>query len=215
MKRSARFTTVDFVLCKAFLSPAEQKRVYEEVLRIEPGFYVPVLRNGSQMNLWMNCLGYHWSAVTYQYSKVRDIDGREAAPVPPLLQELARRALRVTDYWHGVGDVPDYDICIANLYEEKKGKLGIHADNSESQETLDRGYPVISFSIGAAARFTIGGVTRKEPQQSYLLESGDVAIFGRSLRLAYHGVSRIFPGTTPAELGFRKPGRLNLTLRIL
>jgi len=98
------------------------------VLRIDPGFYVPVLRTGAKMNLRMNCLGHHWSAITYQYTKVRDIDGREVAPVPDFLQALAQRAVRETDYWHGPGVVPDYDICIVNLYDEAVGKLGVHAD---------------------------------------------------------------------------------------
>ena len=44
----------DVVFKKSFLSLAEQKEVYEQVLQIQPGFYVPVLRNGAQMNLQMN-----------------------------------------------------------------------------------------------------------------------------------------------------------------
>jgi alkylated DNA repair protein (DNA oxidative demethylase) len=205
----------DLIFKKGFLSPAEQKAVYEQVLRIEPGFYVPVLRNGSKMNLHMNCLGHHWSARTYRYSKIRDIDDRAVAPVPDFLQALVRRALVETDYWHGPGEVPPYDICIVNLYDEKSGKLGVHTDNSESKESLEKGYPVVSLSIGASAIFTIGGRTRQESQVPYRLESGDVVLFGRSLRLAYHGVTKILRDTTPAGLGFKSPGRLNLTFRIL
>jgi alkylated DNA repair protein (DNA oxidative demethylase) len=185
------------------------------VLRIEPGFYVPVLRNGHKMNLQMNCLGHHWGARTYRYSKIRDIDNREVAPVPDFLQALARRALIETDFWHGPGAVPPYDICIVNLYDEKGGKLGVHADNSESPESLEKGYPVVSLSIGASAIFTIGGRTRQDPQVPYLLESGDLVLFGRSLRLAYHGITKLLPDTTPVGLGFKSPGRLNLTYRIL
>jgi hypothetical protein len=33
-----------------------------------------------------------------------------------------------------------------------------------------------------------------------LLESSDAFVFGRPLRLRYHGVSRIVPGTAPPEL---------------
>ncbi len=207
--------TQDVVFRKAFLSPSEQREVCERVLRIEPGFYVPVLRNGSRMNLRMNCLGHHWSARTYKYTKVRDVDGQEAAPIPDFLQSLVRRALRETDYWHGPGEVPPYDVCIVNFYDETSGKLGVHADNSETPESLARGYPVVSLSVGATAVFTIGGPSRHDPQQPHLLESGDVVLFGRSLRLAYHGVRRILRGTTPPGLGFETPGRLNLTFRIL
>lgn len=208
-------TNSDVVFKKSFLTLAEQKQVLEQVLRIEPGFYVPVLRNGKRMNLRMNCLGHHWSAVTYKYTRIRDVDGQEAAPIPDFLRELARRAVDETGYWTGPGSVPDYDICIVNLYDEDEGKLGVHADNSESQHSLDAGYPVVSLSIGATAIFTIGGLTRRDPQERHHLESGDVVLFGRSKRLAYHGITRLVRDTTPPELGFLSPGRLNLTFRIL
>jgi alkylated DNA repair protein (DNA oxidative demethylase) len=203
----------DIVFQKRFLTLAEQREVYRRVLRIDPGFYVPVLRNGAKMNLRMNCLGYHWSAVTYKYTKVRDIDGRAVAPVPAFLQALAQRALRATNYWRGRGDVPAYDICIVNWYDEAAGKLGVHADNSESKESLAAGYPVVSLSIGASCVFTIGGPSRKDLQEAHVLESGDLVLFGRSMRLAYHGVTRIIKGTPPPELKFKEPGRVNLTFR--
>jgi DNA oxidative demethylase len=205
----------DVVFKKGFLSLAEQRAVYERLLQIDPGFYVPVLRTGAKMNLRMNCLGHHWSALTYQYTKMRDLDGREVAPIPDFLQALVRRALVETDYWHGRGGVPDYDICIVNLYDETVGKLGVHADNSESKDSLTRGYPVVSLSIGASCKFTIGGLARTDPQEPHVLGSGDLVLFGRSMRLAYHGVTKILKGTTPPELGFKEPGRLNLTFRIL
>jgi alkylated DNA repair protein (DNA oxidative demethylase) len=204
----------DVVFKKGFLTLAEQRDVYEQVLRLDPGFYVPVLRTGAKMSLRMNCLGWHWSAVSYKYTKVRDVDGREVAEVPPFLQDLAQRAVRETDYWHGPGVVPPYDICIANLYNETSGKLGVHADNSESKESLAAGYPVVSLSIGASCVFSIGGVSRKDPQESHVLVSGDLVLFGRSMRVAYHGVTKLIKGTTPPELGFKEPGRLNLTFRI-
>jgi alkylated DNA repair protein (DNA oxidative demethylase) len=203
------------VFRKSFLSPAEQREVCEKVLSIEPGFYVPVLRNGNRMNLRMNCLGYHWSSRTYKYTKVRDVDGKEVAPIPDFLQGLVRRALRETDYWHGPGEVPPYDVCIVNFYDESGGKLGVHADNSETPESLARGYPVVSLSIGATAVFTVGGLNRQDPPEPHLLESGEVVLFGRSLRLVYHGVTRILRGTTPPGLGLPGPGRLNLTFRVL
>lgn len=165
------------------------------------------------MNLRMNCLGYHWSAVTYGYDKVRDVDGLEAAPIPDWLNEVALRALRTASYWPEDSLRP-FDICIANLYAETTGKLGVHKDDSESQEALDSGYPVVSVSIGASAIFTIGGLTRQEPQIPHVLASGDVVIFGRSKRLAYHGVTKLVKGSTPPELQMQ-PGRLNLTFRVI
>jgi alkylated DNA repair protein (DNA oxidative demethylase) len=206
--------TADVVFKKGFLSLVEQREVYKRVLRIDPGFYVPVLRTGTKMNLRMNCLGYHWSSVSYKYTKIRDVDDREVAPVPEFLQALARRAVCATGYWHGPGVVPDYDICIVNLYDEVVGKLGVHADNSESKESLVIGYPVVSLSIGASCVFTIGSLSRKDPHVAHVLDSGDLVLFGRSMRLAYHGVTKIIKGTTPPALAFQEPGRLNLTFRI-
>jgi alkylated DNA repair protein (DNA oxidative demethylase) len=40
--------------------------------------------------------------------------------------------------------------------------------------------------------------------------SGDVVILGGEGRLAYHGVDRIYPETSPL---LKKGGRINLTLR--
>jgi alkylated DNA repair protein (DNA oxidative demethylase) len=204
----------DLLVVKSFLSLAEQREIYEQVLTIDPGFYVPKLRNGATMNLRMNCLGYHWSAVSYKYTTTRDVDGRDAAPVPPNLQLLADRAARASGYWAANESLPPYDICIVNWYDEKEGKLGVHADNSESAASLEAGYPVVSLSIGASCVFTISGLKRTDPQREYILDSGDLVVFGRSLRLAYHGVKRLLRGTTPLELGLREPGRLNLTFRI-
>lgn len=204
----------DVVFRKAFLSLDEQRAVWQTVKSIEPGFYVPVVRNGGKMHLQMNCLGAHWSAVTYRYNKVRDVDGRDAAPIPDLLGDLALRAVRETGYWPE-NDLRRFDVCIVNLYDEVGGKLGVHRDDSESHASLASGYPVVSLSIGATAVFTIGGLSRKDPQEEHLLESGDAVLFGRARRLAYHGVTRLVKGTTPPELDFDYPGRLNLTFRIL
>jgi alkylated DNA repair protein (DNA oxidative demethylase) len=205
----------DVRFVKSYLTIAEQQEVYDRVFRIEPGFYVPKLWSGASMKLLMNCLGYHWSAVTYKYTKTRDVDGREAAPLPDDLQRLARRAALDTGFWPGDEPLPAYDICIVNWYDEAEGKLGVHADNSESAASLAAGYPVVSFSIGAACVFTIGGLKRQDPQREFALESGDLVLFGRSMRLAYHGVKKILPGTAPPALTLREPGRLNLTFRIL
>ena len=205
----------DVVVVKSFLSVAEQRRICDLAFRRDPGFYVPTLRSGAKMNVLMNCLGYHWSAVSYQYTTTRDVDGREAALVPASWKKLARRAAHATGYWAAEEPLPPYDICIVNWYDEMQGKLGAHADNSESAESLAAGYPVVSLSIGASCVFTFGGLHRKDPQRDYVLDSGDLVVFGRSLRLVYHGVKKILRGTTPSTLGLREPGRLNLTFRIL
>lgn len=200
---------------KSFLSPQEQSRVVDVVRSIEPGFYVPKTRWGKSMNLRMNCLGGHWSARDYKYHPTRkDVDGLSCAPIPDELQSLARRALTDTGYLAGA-DVRPYETCIVNWYDEQGGKLGDHSDSSESPESIASGYPIVSLSIGASCVFRIGGLERRGPYEEHVLDSGDLVVFGRSKRLAFHGVKKLLPNTTPPGLGFDEPGRINLTFRLL
>lgn len=204
----------DVVFRSGFLSLAEQARVVELVRETTPGFYVPRTRWGKSMNLRMNCLGHHWSARDYKYHPTRvDVDGLPCAPIPDELQAMARRALVETEYLPVAGVRP-FDLCIVNWYAEDTGKLGDHVDNSESAESLTSGYPVVSISVGASCVFRIGGLSRTDPYDQHTLSSGDLVIFGRSKRLAYHGVKKLLPGTTPPELGMAEPARLNLTFRL-
>ena len=46
-----------------------------------------------------------------------------------------------------------FDICLANYYKPGSGRLGMHQDKSESRDSLRRGVPVVSLSIGDAADF--------------------------------------------------------------
>lgn len=201
---------------KGFLSPRQQARVVEIVRTIEPGFYVPKTRWGKSMNLRMNCLGGHWSARDYKYHATRtDVDNLPCAPIPEGLQTLARRALIETEYLNP-SDVRPYETCIVNWYDEQSGKLGDHSDNSESPDSIASGYPIVSLSLGASCLFRIGGLERRDPYEQHVLDSGDLIIFGRSKRLAFHGVKKILPGTTPAGIGLDdSPGRINLTFRLL
>jgi alkylated DNA repair protein (DNA oxidative demethylase) len=204
----------DVAIKSGVFSIPQQKYIYQKVRQIEPGFYVPTLRYGNKMRIQMNCLGLHWNAKTYQYDKNRtDHDNEQVAEIPEWLQQVALTALRVSEYMPEE-ELRPFDICICNFYTEENGKLGIHKDDSERKSSLDTGYPVVSVSIGADAKFVIGKSRKKADLEEHILKSGDVAIFGRSARLAYHGITSLIEGTTPEELGFEVPGRLNLTFRI-
>ena len=205
----------DVVFRKRFLTPDEQRRVAEIALAVSPGSYVPVTRWGKSMNLRMNCLGRHWSAKDYKYHPTRvDVDGLPCAPIPDQLQEVARRALVETAYLPP-DEVRPFDTCIVNLYAQEGGKLGDHVDNSEGAAALAGGYPVVSLSVGASCVFRMGGLKRTDPYEKHTLESGDLVVFGRSMRLAYHGVSKLLPGTTPPDVGLAEGQRLNLTFRLV
>lgn len=167
--------------------------------------YVPTVRGGGKMHVRMLCLGRHWNGRVYRYESARtDFDGRPAPPLPDGLRDLARDAA------HAAGSALTPDICIMNFYDAG-GRMGLHQDKDEGEESLASGAPVVSISIGDTARFLFGGLRRRDTAEVIHLESGDAFVFGGPARLRYHGVTRILPGTGPAALGLA--GRVNLTFR--
>ncbi|KAK2653492.1 hypothetical protein Ddye_013348 [Dipteronia dyeriana] len=89
-------------------------------------------------------------------------------------------------------------------------------DRDETPESLKKGLPVVSFSVGNTAEFLYSDERDTENADTVMLESGDVLIFGGKSRHIFHGVKAILRGTTPQalleETNFR-PGRLNLTFK--
>lgn len=193
---------------KRYLSDDEQHAIVVRCMDIgagEAGFYTPIVRGGHPMSVRMLCLGRHWNARTYSYQDHRlDVDGRPPPPLPTELAEIARRA------GADAGFTFSPDLCIVNWYTTTS-KMGLHQDKDESPESIARGAPIVSLSIGDEARFLFGGLRRRDPIETLSLESGDAFVFGGPARLRYHGVSRIDPGTAPPGLPFE--GRLNLTFR--
>jgi DNA oxidative demethylase len=91
------------------------------------------------------------------------------------------------------------EACLINFYGPH-AKMGLHQDRDEAEFDA----PVVSISLGDSCLFRIGGRKRGEPTRSIRLSSGDVLV------LAFHGVGRIFPGTSSL---LPDGGRINLTLR--
>ena len=157
------------------------------------------------MHVQMMCLGRHWNPRTYTYEATRaDHDGLPVGAVPDDWATLASAAAREA----GFTVAPD--ICLINFYEAD-GRMGLHQDKDESAASIEAGLPVVSISLGDTARFLLGGTRRRDPVETFLLDSGDVFVFGGPSRLRYHGVTRVVPGTAPAVLGLA--GRFNLTFR--
>ncbi|PNX56386.1 2OG-Fe(II) oxygenase family protein, partial [Trifolium pratense] len=189
------------------------------------GFYQPGYAGGAKLRLKMMCLGMDWDPQTRKYGYKRAIDGCKAPSIPHYFSNLVIRAIQeahnLINQESGISYVEDIlpsmtpDICIANFYETS-GRLGLHQDRDESRESLRKGLPVVSFSIGDSAEFLYGDQRNVEKAESVFLESGDVLIFGGESRHVYHGVSSIIPNSAPEEL-LRDtclcPGRLNLTFR--
>ena len=157
----------------------------------------------------MTCLGRHWNAMTYTYENVRgDHDRQPVPPVPDAWRDLAVRL--AVDAGLASGTTFRPDICLINWYGSD-GRMGLHQDKDESPASIAAGRPVVSISLGDTARFLFGGVRRRDPVETVLLESGDVFVFGGPSRLRYHGVSRILASSGPPALDLE--GRFNLTFR--
>lgn len=189
----------------------EQKSLVKIYRRIQNTLYTPKLKSGHSMNLQMTCLGSHWSAKDYKYHPVRkDFDNQPVLSFEPILNQLAYKFLKSSfpDYSYG------FDIAICNYYIPTS-TLGLHKDNSESKESLDRGDPIVSFSVGATCDFQMGGLDRYDPLKTIKLKSGDVLVFGGSDRLRYHGVNKIYRTDNSPFHKFLDCGRLNFTLRKL
>lgn len=192
----------------AYLTLDEQRRLVArcQALGGQPaGLYQPVVRGGAKMRIQMLCLGRHWNPLTYRYEDTRsDYDGRPAPPMPSDLAELAERI--AVEVGHPFAP----DVCILNFYPHE-GRLGLHQDRDERPETLRAGVPIVSVSLGATARFLLGGTRRKDPVEPILLASGDAFVLAGRSRLRYHGVSRLLPESCPGTLDL--DGRFNLTFR--
>jgi alkylated DNA repair protein (DNA oxidative demethylase) len=191
-----------------YLDLARQRALVDECRALVDGpvpAYVPTVRGGGRMHVRMLCLGRHWNGQTYRYEATRsDFDDRPAPPLPAPLAALARDVAAAAEM------TLDADLCILNFYEAD-GRMGLHQDKDESPESIAAGWPVVSISVGDTARFLFGGLKRRDPVESILLESGDAFVFGGPARLRYHGVSRIVTHTAPPELDLN--GRFNLTFR--
>ena len=195
------------VLFQSRIPVAEQRELWQLCGELAEGpvpMYTPTVRGGRKMSVGMLCLGKHWNGLTYSYEDRRsDHDDLPVPGIPSRFATIARVAAA------DAGFTMQPDLCIMNFYSAA-AKLGVHQDKDERPETIAAGIPVVSVSLGDAARFVIGGLSRRDPTQPLILRSGDVLVMGGPSRLRYHGVSRILPGTAPEGTG---PGRFNLTFR--
>jgi alkylated DNA repair protein (DNA oxidative demethylase) len=172
--------------------------------------YTPILSSGRSMSLEMTCFGKHWNPKTYQYSIRReDYDQQMVEEFPSQTNEiLAKFLFPFNDQYQ-----PEWDIGILNYYSSK-AKLGLHADNSESLETMQSGHPIVSVSFGASCVFRMGGYSRTDKQyKNVVLNSGDVLIFGGPSRMRYHSVIQIVENEEQSFTCLPSNARLNFTFR--
>ncbi|WP_224824322.1 alpha-ketoglutarate-dependent dioxygenase AlkB [Cognatishimia sp. MH4019] len=195
-------TVRGFQVFKGFLSPAAQSALVDdlrEVIRVAP-LFSPQTPYGKPMTVRMTSAGrYGW------YS---DRTGYRYAPRHPSGVAWPAIPDRVLKIWADVaGSARAPDCCLLNFYAPE-ARMGMHQDKDEA----DFSHPVVSVSLGDDGLFRVGNTERGGKTESLWLQSGDVVVMGGAARLTYHGIDRIKPGSSTL---LAKPGRINLTLRVV
>ena len=166
----------------------------------EAPLYTPRMpKSGRPFSVRMsNCgpLGWVSDESGYRYQPLHPETGRPWPQIPAALYAI----------WRELACYPDPpEACLINFYGAGT-KMGLHQERDES----DFDAPVVSISLGDACLFRVGGQKRSAPSHTFRLSSGDVVVLGGQARLAFHGVDRIYPGTSRL---LPEGGRINLTLR--
>ncbi|MFT4126157.1 MAG: alpha-ketoglutarate-dependent dioxygenase AlkB [Gordonia sp. (in: high G+C Gram-positive bacteria)] len=191
-----------------WLPPHRQRQVVARCARWQRGpvgLHSPRIR-GHEMSVKLLCLGWHWRPYGYTRTAV-DVNGMAVPPVPGWLVQLGREALGAATGDPRAGAQFTPDVALVNVYDDA-ARMGMHQDRDEISPA-----PVVSLSIGDTATFRFGNTeSRNRPYTDIALGSGDLFVFGGAARLAYHGVTRVHPGTAPAGCGLAA-GRINITLR--
>ncbi|EJM99915.1 alpha-ketoglutarate-dependent dioxygenase AlkB [Phyllobacterium sp. YR531] len=186
-----------------YFSQQQQASLLDDVRAIvtTSPLYVPAMpKTGKEMSVRMtNCGALGWVTDKergYRYQATHPVTDRPWPAIPSMLLDL----------WNSVGDYPQSpEACLINFYSEA-AKMGLHQDRDEQNLQA----PVVSVSLGDTCLFRFGGTNRNDRTQSIKLSSGDVVVLGGEGRLAFHGVDRIYPGTSTL---LKNSGRINLTLR--
>ena len=164
-----------------------------------PPFTPRMPKSGRPFTVRMsNCgpLGWVSDQSGYRYQPTHPETGRPWPPIPATLLAL----------WNALARHPDPpEACLINFYAPT-AKMGLHQDRDEE----DFAAPVVSISLGDSCLFRVGGLKRSEPTRAFRLSSGDVLVLGGGARLAFHGVDRVYAGTSSL---LPEGGRINLTLR--
>ncbi|MGO4871731.1 MAG: alpha-ketoglutarate-dependent dioxygenase AlkB family protein [Roseiarcus sp.] len=185
-----------------YLDRGAQEALREElraILAVAPLFCPRMPRTGKAFSVRMSdCgpLGWVSDEKGYRYQPTHPTTG---APWPAM-------PARLLGVWAELAPgAPPPEACLINYYDQN-ARMGLHQDRDEAELSA----PLVSLSLGDTALFRVGGVTRGGPTRSFRLASGDAMTLGGPARLAFHGVDRIFAGSSTL---LAEGGRINLTLR--
>lgn len=157
---------------------------------------------GHRMSVAMtNCGATGWvtDRTGYRYDASDPETGRPWPAMPESFRELAGQAANRAGFG---GFSPD--ACLINCYRPG-ARMSLHQDRDEE----DFGAPIVSVSLGLPAIFLFGGLKRSDKPRRFRLEHGDIAVWGGTARLAFHGVAPLADGEH-AAMGRQ---RVNLTFR--
>lgn len=188
---------------KGYFDDAAQADLLGEIRAIAaraPLFQPTMPRTGKPLSVQMtNCGPLGWVADRtggYRYQPTHPVTGAPWPAMPTSLIAL----------WRAVADTDAMaEAGLINFYRPG-ARMGLHRDQDEA----DLAAPVVSVSLGDDALFRVGGHARKDPTRSVRLCSGDVFVLSGPARLAFHGIDRLYPGTSAL---LREGGRINVTLR--
>lgn len=193
-----------FRLLPTYFSRAEQEQLVETVregVRAAPLFHGEMPRTGrvlSVKNSNFGSLGWITAIDGYRYDALHPHTKKPWPVLPETLEAL----------WDTVSGWPTRpEACLINYYDAK-ARLGLHIDSDENEIRA----PIVSVSLGDQALFRLGGPKRTDPTRSLRLSSGDVVVLAGAARQCYHGVDRIYPGSSTL---LPKGGRINLTMRVV
>ena len=189
-----------FVLAN-FAETNSLMRQVERIIEFSP-FRKMMTPNGHYTGVALtNCGDYGWTSdrSEYRYSQTDPLNNQPWQAMPDSFRTLAKNAALAA----GFEDF-EPDACLINQYLIGT-KLGSHQDKNER----DFSQPIVSVSIGLSVVFQIFGNQRSGRTINYRLYDGDVVVWGRTARLAYHGVRSL----TADELNPGCQQRINITFR--
>ncbi len=185
------------------LDLAAQQALVEDIRGIvaaAPLFTPAMPKTGKEMSVRMtNCGALGWVTDKDRGYRYQPLHPVTAKPWPLMPERLLAIWRKFAGYAH------QPEACLINFYSDA-AKMGLHQDRDE--QDLDA--PVLSVSLGNTCLFRVGGTRREDKTVSFRLESGDIVVIGGPGRLAFHGVDRIYPGTSTL---LKNGGRINVTMR--
>lgn len=172
------------------------------VLAAAPAAQARTRGGGTTSAAMTNCgqVGWWSDARGYRYQPLCPGTGRPWPQIPSEFLEAVHIATSSTPW-------PAFtpDACLINYYGPG-AKMGLHQDRDEKDLT----HPIVTVCLGDDADFMIGGFARSDRATAFIVSSGDVLVMGGESRMRFHGIRKIYPGTSPLS---DIAGRYSLTFR--